>query len=117
MQIYSLDTPRNIADRSFAKDEVQTIIAQRIPCGDFSIIAREARGSSQTATGSGIYIKRAESSCYIEVIDEQGTCQGLMASLFREQPVRVAPRFPQTSGRSAGEEAYAYSNAQDQGTR
>ncbi len=99
MQNYYLDFPLNIANRPLTKDEVQAIIVQRVPCGKFSMLVRERHSSSQTATGSGSYIKRAESSCYIEVIDERGTCQGLMASLFQDRPVRAASCTGRQGGR------------------
>lgn len=89
---YYIDTPSNIADRSLTKAELRAIIAQAVYCGGFSIIAREAHDRSQT--GSGTYIKHAAGSSYrIEVIMEQGTCQGLMASLFpQESPLQVTAR-------------------------
>jgi hypothetical protein len=90
MQAYYLDIPLNIANRPFTKEEVHAIITERVPCGKFFISVRELSGSSQTDTGSGSYIKRAESSCFIEVLDERGTCQGLMASLFHDLSVRAA---------------------------
>ena len=90
MHDYYIDTPMNLARTPYAKGELRTIIATRVPCEAFSITAREPADSSQI--GCGIYIKKADADCFIEVVDEQGVCQGLMTSLFGDRPVRFAPR-------------------------
>lgn len=79
----------NIQNIPYMTSELQAIIEQRTPCGSFSITAQEA-GNSAQILGSGTYIKRAAGDCYIEVVTEEGTCQGLMSRLFPERPVRVA---------------------------
>lgn len=90
MPDYYLDTPMNIAGIPYTKAELQAIILTRVPCESFIIIARNQADSSQI--GCGVYIKKADAGCFIEVVDEQGVCQGLMTSLFGDRPVRFAPR-------------------------
>jgi hypothetical protein len=92
MQQYYLDCLPNIQNTPYSAYQLRAIIEQRAPCGSFGVIQREPGTSSQTL-GSGFYIKRADAACYIEVVSEQGTCQGLIASLFPNRPVR-APASP-----------------------
>jgi hypothetical protein len=84
---YYLTLP-NIQGIPYSAQELRAIVEQRMPCGTFSITARDAGDPSQLL-GSGTYTKLAAVDCYIQIVKEEGICRGLMAVLFPERPLRA----------------------------
>ena len=78
-----------IQGTSYSASQLLAIIEQRVPCGSFGVIERETGLSPQGTLGRGSYIKRGDAACFIEIVSEQGTCVGLLASLFPDRPVRA----------------------------
>lgn len=77
----------NIQNTPYSASELRLIIEQRVPCGPFFVTARD-EGNHAQLSGLGAYIKRATDTCYIEVVEEQGSCHGLMSRLFPGRRVR-----------------------------
>lgn len=82
---YSIDL-MNTQGTLYSVNELRQIIEQRVPFGTFTIRACDGQEHAEPS-GCGLYIKQATAPRTIEVIEEQGTCQGLMSQLFPEHLV------------------------------